>query len=188
MEIKFNEELHEYSVEGTTYPSVTQVLPKINFYCTKAQLEHARQDGIETHSKIKLFLDTRKTYGDPILEAFEDWLLSNESLVGQPVKWEHPMVSSKHKFAGTPDIIFEKALVDVKRSFQGPRRHSLQTAGYNILTREAKILDTKIHLIVYPDKGVYKAVNVYNPMAEGIFLSCVKQWYLKQQINNYING
>jgi hypothetical protein len=67
----FDRERHEYKIAGVRVPSVTEIIPKQDFFCTPEQLERARQEGEDNHSMIKMFWDTRDTGGDPMLEALE---------------------------------------------------------------------------------------------------------------------
>ncbi len=168
------------------YPSVTQVLPKIDFYCTPSQLEAARQDGIVNHELIeKYFNSNGDTFGDPYLEKFDEFYHNNMSW--NVLQCEQRLYSDKHKFSGKPDVIFEKGIVDIKRTFYNAKYHALQLAGYSLLSKENKILSTKKWYVIYFD-GEFKIKNVYNPQAEDIFLSLVRKYYIDAAVENYLKS
>ena len=178
---------HEYKIDGNIIPRVTQLLPKQNFFCTPEQLEAARVEGVENHSMIKLYFDTNDTYDNQILIDLETTLKELNYLTGDIVRNENNLFSEKHRFAGTPDAVFEKAIVDFKRSAGNKKIAALQLAGYYILAKENKLLSkTKTWLILYYDNGKWKYYNVYNDKAENIFLSLVKKHNIEQNLKNYM--
>lgn len=68
--------------------------------------------------------------------------------------------------------------------------HALQTAGYHILVTEKKIIEpTKKHIVLVVDvNGTYDAVNVYNSMAEGVFLSLVQKHKIEKTLEYYLKS
>lgn len=186
--IEFNKENHEYKFDSKIIPSVTQVLPKQKFWCTPEQLEAARQEGIDNHAMLKMHLDTGETYGDMLINMFVDWRNSHQTPLGDLIQYEKILFSQKYKFAGRPDFIFEKAIVDLKRIRPDMKQTALQLAGYSILAKENKISNAKQWIIIWPDNGVMKAKNVYNPQAKDVFKSLVTKWYIKQNLKNYMEG
>ncbi len=184
--LTFDPEKHEYLVDGVKYPSVTQVLPEQKFYCTESHLEAAREDGENTHSLIKMFFDTGDTFGEKILEDLAEKLKELKPITGELVSHDNPMFSAKHFFAGTPDAIFENAIIDFKRSRGDVKRHSLQLAGYHILARENKLIKrTKIWMILYHTGKGWKYIRTHDDTAEEVFLSLVKLWHINESIKNY---
>jgi hypothetical protein len=112
----------------------------------------------------------------------------NKSLVGSIVMYEEPLFSIKHKFAGKPDAVFSKAIIDFKRSPGDTKIHALQLAGYHTLAKENHIAPaTKIWLILWFDGKKFKAKNVYDIRAENIFLQLVKKYYIDQEITSWMN-
>jgi len=184
----FDHETHRYTHEGKIIPSVTQIIPRPEFYCTPEQLENARLDGVENHAMVKLYFDTGDMYGDPYLVAFDKWLQENGSLLGDLLVYEEHLFSPTHFFAGTPDMVFEKAIVDLKRNFNHTKIHSLQLAGYHILSRAHTLKKTKTWIIVWEQNGKFKSRNVYDPRAEEIFLACLQKFKLEQAIESYMKS
>ena len=191
MTLKFDSGQHIYSFDGVVIPSVTQVLPEMQFYCTPERLEETRQEGEESHSMIKMFFDagSQETFGDPMLEDLKKWLDENRSVVGEVVLYEKSLFSGKNRFAGSPDCIFQKAVVDFKRSRGDAKRHALQLAGYHLLSQENKIAPkTKNWLIVYRTKTGFRCMNVYDEEAEKVFLLLVKGYWIDRAVQSYFKN
>jgi hypothetical protein len=182
---------HEYNViiDGRIkrYPSVTQVLPPVDFHCTPEQLEAARVDGSTNHEMIKQYLDTGTTFGDEYLIEFNRFWHKNLSLFGILLQYETPLISESKGFGGTPDIVCSKCIIDVKRNFGNAKYHALQLAGYNTLVTDNKInKSVKKWYIVWRDKnGLFQIKNVFNDQATIIFLSLVRAWYINDAVKNY---
>jgi hypothetical protein len=187
--IEFDKSTHQYTFGGIQIPSVTQIIPKPQFYCTPEQLESARIDGEENHSLIKMFWDTRQTGSEPILEALDTWIGNNTGMIGELVQHETPMFSKKYNYAGKPDAIFEKAVIDFKRNPGNNKIHALQIAAYHALAVENKIIQkNKVHLILWFDGSKFRAKNVYDPCAEWIFISLVKKYYIDKEFGQWMNS
>jgi len=182
---------HEYTViiDGRIkrYPSVTQVLPPIEFYCTPEQLESARVEGSANHEMIKQYFDTGKTFGDDYLIEFDKFWNENRPLFGELIQYETPLISESVGVGGTPDIVCVKSIIDVKRNFYNAKYHALQIAGYNAIVSDNKInKSVKKWYIVWRDKaGKFQIRNVYNDQATAIFLSLVKINHLNTAVKNY---
>jgi hypothetical protein len=187
MMLNFDPEKHEYTIaDGVKVPSVTEVLPEQKFWCTPEQLEAAREEGEDNHSLIKMFFDTGDTFREKILEDLADKLKELKPITGNLVSHDNPMFSARHFYAGTPDAIFENAIVDFKRSRGDYKRHALQLAGYHLLARENKIIKrTKIWLILYYTGKEWKELRAHDERAEDVFLDLVKRWHINESIKNY---
>ena len=183
----FDEGKHEYKKDGIKYPSVTQILPPVDFYCTLQELEAARLKGIEFHTKMEIFLDTGISGNDPDVEAVAEILTENKNNTGKLIDNENYLFSDKHLFAGKPDAIFEKAIIDFKSSISNKKHMALQFAGYHILACENKLIEqTKKWYAIYGKDGKFKIVNVYNNQAIDVFISLVKRYYINQNLDYYL--
>lgn len=181
--------MYRYTIENDRVPGVTDILPKIDFYCTPEQLEAARQDGNDLHSMIKLYCDTNETYGDQIIEKFSDHIKAHQSLFGNLIMWEEVLYSKKHRFAGKPDLLFTESIIDVKRSLLNPRYHALQLAGYELLKIENKIAPkTKKHFILYFLNDSWHHKNVWNDQAENAFLILLSMHRMQRNIDSYFKA
>ena len=94
-------------------------------------------------------------------------------------------------FAGTPDAIFENAIIDWKRQPGNSKIHALQISAQHLLALKDKIIKPcKKWLVVWYDKesGKFKSRNVYNDIAEQIFIGIVKKYYIDLSVENYLKG
>lgn len=109
MSFEFDEEAHEYRVDGVVYPSVTQILSGLGMTKDLSFLSpFYRQRGTAVHACIRLHLEGHEIDwefegADEVLPRFEkavefcsDWQL-------EPIVVEKPMYSALYGYAGTVD-------------------------------------------------------------------------------------
>lgn len=186
---EFDKINHRYTISGIPVPSVTDLLPDRNYYCTPEQFEAARLEGEENHSLIKMFFDTGMAGKNTMLLALAQWLDENKEIIGNLVLYEKPLFSEKRMFAGKPDAVFSKALIDFKRTFGDKKIHALQLGGYHPLSVFNGIIKkTKTWLVLWFDGEKFKARNVYDPAAEDIFLSLVKKHHIEKGVKQWMNS
>ncbi|HPS31607.1 MAG TPA: hypothetical protein PLZ43_15240 [bacterium] len=190
--LSYNDELHEYRFEGRVIPSVTQVLPQKDFFVSAERLEECRREGKQNHADAELFILSGETFGNEYAEGVKRFLQKAPKewgkLIGSEVRlW------SNHKYAGTADLLFENAVVDIKRTFGDKQIHALQLAGYHFAAVESGLINRNTnHYILTIKEGNPKWFNVYHELAEIMFLSLVKRWWtndeaLKAKIDHSVN-
>jgi hypothetical protein len=184
--IEFDPATHTYRVDGKVYPSVTQLLPKQEYYVSDERLAECADEGTAIHKEISDFMKTGESTS-PYTDAMQSFLDEHKEIEGF-VCSEEPMFSVKG-FCGTPDLVFENAIVDVKRTFGNKKIHALQTAGYQQLVFENGISKkTKLHyILVLHDDGTYDVTNVYNDQAATVFESLVQRYKIDRVIEYYMN-
>jgi len=168
--LEYNEETRVHYIDGIKVPSVTSVLPKEDIYVSAEVYESARIDGVDRHIRIERYLDSRDTNFDLMLEKFAEMI--DEIRPGKMLIHEQPLFSRKHMFCGKPDVIFESAIWDIKRSFGKSRRHALQLAAYDILREENGMGTTNEWWIIVWDGRQWKRRNVYTKYQES------RKWFL----------
>ena len=178
-----------YPKEWRPYPSVTEVMPKTDFsHITPQQLEHARIQGTNNHLRVKRYLETGNDRKSPYIKLFNQFIEENTKELGKLIMFETPLFSKKHSFKGTADLVFEKGLVDLKRTFWETKRHGLQLAGYNMLTAENKILKktkNRFILTIHTDENKYKLRNVWVEKADETFLALLQRRKIDEYIDAY---
>jgi hypothetical protein len=180
----YNPDTHEYFIDGVRVPSVTEIIPPPDFsFVSPEHLEQCRVEGEEDHSKIKMYLDTRDTFGDPYLQRFEAFLKEHEEEFGKLIMYETLQFSEAFKFAGRPDIVFEHAILDLKRKPSNTKRHALQLAGYALLVDGSY---PRERYIIWDDGKIFHLRNVYKPVADDIFLQLLDRYYIDQAYKNYM--
>lgn len=188
MNLEFIEDGHVYKLDGKIIPSVNQLLPKPDFQVSEDVLEKARQKGIENHSLIKMYHDTGQTYGEGLLERFHEWM--EKQPYGSLLAYEKPMYAhiDGMYFAGTPDMIFEGAIVDFKSNYSNTNHYALQMAGYNILVHYNFVSIERVERILIRDTGKKIAEkNVSFPEAIPVFVDLLKKYYIDQRVDEYYN-
>lgn len=138
--LTFNEELHEYRINGVVVPSVTQITSSLTDYSRvpPSVLERKRDIGIALHKAVEIYLK-----GDfetaalpdsflPYFAAFANWL---EKERFQPDQSELRVYSEKAMYAGTLDLTGttargRRALIDFKCTAKLMPAAKVQTAGY----------------------------------------------------------
>ena len=193
--LTYNDELHEYRFEGRVIPSVTQVLPQKSFFVSAERLEECRREGKQNHADAELFLLSGETFGSEYAEGVKRFM---QNIPNVPAEWgkfigTEVRLWSKHKYAGTADLLFENAVVDMKRTFGDKQIHALQLAGYHFAAVERGLINRNTnHYILTIKDGNPKWVNVYHELAEIMFLSLVRRWWtndeaLKDKIDHSVN-
>jgi hypothetical protein len=185
--IVFDEASHTYRVDGKIVPSVTQLLPKSDFFVSDERLAECAAEGTEHHKEVEEFFRTGISTS-PYTDAVQRFVEEQKDKTGGLVACEMPLASVKG-FAGCPDMIFERAIVDLKRTCGNKKIHAMQTAGYNLLAVENGLIhSTKLHyILVIRDDGGYDLTNVYNPMAENVFLGQLTKYKIEKSLEYYLN-
>lgn len=186
---RFDPKEHKYYINDIEVPGHTSLLPDQDFFESKARLEELRQEGQENHALIKMFWDTGETFDDPMLIALEEWYNENKGILGDLLFYEKPLFSEKYMFAGKPDTIFSKAIVEFKRSFINKYYHALQIALQLILSKEMKVSgDVKRWIVAWYDGSKFQSRNVYNPYAKDIAIGLIKRYHIDQATEKYLKG
>lgn len=169
-------------------PSVTEIIPKPEFWCTPEQLEAARENGVEKHSLIKMYYDLGDTCDNQYLDDYNTMIKENRGQFGDFLVSEHSMYSKKYDFTGRPDVVYSDAIIDIKRNKGIEKIHSLQLAGYSILAKESGLGNIKKWFIAWHTGSKFKIQNVYDPQAIDIFIALRKKYDLDKAIENYMKG
>jgi hypothetical protein len=189
----FNDERHEYTVDGKVIPSVTQILQDVGLIDLSAipadRLEAAREFGIAVHSACELSdkgeLD-ESTLDDNLVPYLEAWNKFKKDTHIFLLECERPFFSSTYGFAGTPDrigMISLPTIIDIKSTAGLNPITELQTAGYGILYEENKIGQrsyNRMGVLLKPD-GTYKVHKYRNESDKNSFLSCLAVYNLKRR-------
>lgn len=189
--VSFFPESHTYYADGKLVPSVTNLINTFakqhDRFVSDERYEECAEEGRANHAAVEDMLSTGKSscgYTDAVQRFIEE----QESLLGELVMYETPL-GSKRGFAGTPDMVFEHAIVDLKRSFGDKKIHALQLAGYHALVVENGIIihPTNQHYILVADEdGTYSFTQVYHPLAEQTFLSLVARHKIEMSLAHYL--
>lgn len=137
--LEYNDERHEYRLDGVIIPSVTQVLSAaglIDFdYVSREALEIATERGNIVHRIIELYelgtLDESSI--DPALRGYFDGYLSVKAaglLPARPDAIEEMVHSPLHRYAGRLDQRFGADWINDIKTGSQYKAHGLQLSGY----------------------------------------------------------
>lgn len=204
IQVEFDAKNHSYMIDGKELPSVTQIIPKPDYSMIPLEvLENARNEGIQDHFRIQVFnqnlmQNPRYKYNGnnkAIIEysRLADILMSKGYrilLCEEPLgcKSKTPRMS----FCGTPDIVFykdEKFIVgDLKRTISSEKILALQLCGYEFLIE--KNFGLKGEIKEHFGFTLKEGLVVRKPcdrLARSYFLDCVQKFYIKKEINQWMN-
>lgn len=182
MTIHLDPSTHVYTVDGSIYPSVTQILQDQGFIDATWFTEYARERGKLVH-RITHWHDTGELDPgsvDPALEGYlEGWRRFIRESGFDPQIIERPLASHTYRFAGTPDRIGvlngELAILDIK-SGAVQAWTGLQLAGYEVLYGQR----TARAGVQLTEDGKYKLISFTDRSDRAIFLAALSCWWWKE--------
>ncbi len=189
-EFYFDEETHQYYYNGELIPSVTRLIANEEEfrYVQKEKIKEGtnRHKAIENYLKYNQIDEKYEEY----IEKFSETLVVLTELFGKLLYVETP-IYAEHKgvlFAGTPDIVLEDAIVDLKSSLSHQKYYALQLQGYGILVKNNYKIRSKNHIILAEVGGVFRYKNIYNEDAKEVFEYCLKKYDCEKHIKLYYKG
>jgi hypothetical protein len=210
MALLFNKEAHEYALDGTVVPSVTQVLRDAGLIRLDGIppfiLEAARRRGSAVHELVHFFnegdLDW-SSVADPYRPYLDGWIRYVEEKRLRIVLCEYRIAHPVYRVAGTFDVlgsivdervgVDEGVLIDVKTGDPEDVAADLQTAAYQALANEHAKTDERlrdalgrfkrIHRIAVrlTKAGTFKAHPFDDPRDLSQFLVLAQAWHIRAQ-------
>ena len=138
-ELLFNEELHQYSVDGRIIPSVTTIISAVGLYefdfVSSETLAVAAERGRAVHSMIEYYEqgDLDESTIDPELQGYFDAYLAlkrDGHLPDHPKRIEYRTWSEKYDYAGCIDQEFEGDWLNDHKTGSPSPVHGLQLSAY----------------------------------------------------------
>jgi hypothetical protein len=137
-ELLFDEELHQYTVEGRIIPSVTQIISAVGLYefdfVSDETLAVAAERGRKVHQMIEYYEqdDLDETTIDPELKGYFTSYLSMKLSIGMPKpdRIEQRAWSEKYGYAGTLDQMFGDSWINDHKTGLPSPVHGLQLSAY----------------------------------------------------------
>jgi hypothetical protein len=186
MNIKFNKDNHEYSVDGVVYPSVTQVINNLGLIDTQwFKPEHAAR-GSHIHLACQyldegcLDYDSLDEEYKPYIDAYKRFLNDcKPEWVGIEQKIFHPI----YKYCGTYDrsgmMFGNNITLDIKTGIYH-HTHALQLAGYEQTITDDK--SSKRYSLYLSRDTTYKLIQHKERMDYKIFNNaCSVYWWAKNK-------
>lgn len=165
MTLTYNDERHEYKLDGTIIPSTTQVLASEGFIDTTFMNESGRERGSMVHLANKYLLEDRLDEDtiDPRIVPYVDGTKRFIADMGyKPKIIEKPMSHPLYRYGLTPDTIGtvrqfgdELVLIDWKTGAPHPAT-VIQMASYVEGLRANGIEVKHVYIIYLKADGTYK--------------------------------
>lgn len=192
MTLAFQEDNHEYKLDGNIIPSVTQIIQGaglINLdFIPKDLLEEKADLGKKVHKATELYdvdnlqiddlHETLRNYLDQWIKFRRDYNFTPELI---EVEYFHPL----YRFAGRIDRVGEignkLSIIDIKTGTK-QKTHAIQTAGYKILYNydRKKTEQAKQRMIIYLSSDKYEVEINEVPTDENVFLAALTIYNYKR--------
>ncbi len=171
MTLEFNDQTHQYRLDGRLLPSITQVLHATGILSMEGipadKLEFARMRGVALHCALDLrhrgTLDpeTVSSFLEGYLWAYDDFVKATNF---KPILFEQPLAHARLGFAGTPDaagtVCDVPAVVEFKAVHTLRPGYAIQTAAQKLLIRETGTYDPiKRYALQLHRNGTYTLVE-----------------------------
>lgn len=177
MQIEFDYEKHQYYVDGTPVPSVTQLVAPLGAdYDEDDYAEITMEAAAERGTCIHAYIAHRLGGGMPdefeVPEEYRPWIAAAELFLSEhdvlPLLVEEPMATPY--FAGTPDLIAEfdghLAILDWKCVSQlAKSKVGAQLNGYNDLCIHNGLWVDSLYAVQFLSTGEYRLYPVQMDMA-----------------------
>lgn len=183
----FNAETHQYFLNGSPLPSVTQILSDLGFIDKNFFTEYGRTRGKFVHLACELDdkgeLD-EESLSSPLLPYLKAWRSFKRDTGIKIESIEKEVASELYKFAGKLDRIGimngSCCVLDIKSGSVSPWT-ALQLAAYEIAVNKR----LKRFAVQLTETGKYKLHTYSDPQDRQIFISAVACW---NWINNQKKG
>lgn len=136
MTLTFDEAKHEYRFNGRLLLSTTQILQLAGIIDPTKYAPGAAQNGSEGHAACEMYDLMGEWPSDGKMRGYVTaWAAFQQHKGLKPGCWiaiEQPQCSEKFGFAGTPDRLGERLIVDIKCGVK-ERWHRIQSAAYALM-------------------------------------------------------
>ncbi len=195
---RFDEQTHTYTSEnGQVLPSVSKIVEtgKHFDFIPKDRQQEIMKRGSMLHQNIEYFVTTGDTAGDAQLEMFAQVYDEVQKMFGKYVASETPLAAAYlgMQFAGKPDIVLERAVVEIKSSLGSAERvYGMQLAAYGMLCLANNVCKPVGYVICYRNNGkwAYKVLpKCYGGVTlQDAFIAALNKYYNNKVLEQYLNN
>jgi len=187
MELTFDENKHQYKVDGVLIPSVTQIIKEAGLidlsFVDEDLLEYKSDIGTKVHLTTELYdlseLD-EKSLHHTLAGYLKSWVKFREDYQFVPTQIELMLYHRVYNYAGKIDRIGTLSgkticQLDIKTGITH-HSHALQSAGYTELFNYDKLPKNQIkkRLTVYlKDDGTYKVAEHKKTLDRTVFIAAL---------------
>ena len=192
MNVSFDEERHQYTVDGVSVPSVTQLVAPLGMDYDEPDdllegvLDAAADRGSALHAYIAFRLSGGSGEDFELPDSYQQYVEGIELFLAEheiiPILVEEPLPGSG--YAGTPDLVCEfdgvPTIVDYKFvSSVAKTKVGAQLAGYMDLCEQNGLFPEKLYAVQFLKTGDYRLYPVGLESGREAFELCRKLHALK---------
>jgi hypothetical protein len=191
IDLKFDEEKHEYALDGLIVPSVTQILKAEGYHNPFIEDDYAAQWGTMAHKIVELYLTGRLISYDPVFERWMEGIRQFRTKHLPKGDYERRVYWSfgPMQYAGTADFIgmigSREYVLDWKFWSQKTDELvsvcGLQTAAYEQATRNGR---ERRRGVVWFKEGGFELIPLTDPTDLPMWRSILNGFYWK---NTHLN-
>lgn len=186
-------ENHRYMLNGREIPSVSQILkPVDDKYYSKIDsevLEAAGHNGTAVHVMAQLEfaneLDENNLDAGLVdyLHALRKWKEDDQN--STPINIEQSLFHKRLEYAGTPDLVYEDMIVDIKTRQVKHDRDAMQLIAYAKMLESQKIglKNKRLYVLYLKKNGSYIFQRIQDQNSWGMFRTLLDYYYIQKKIN-----
>ena len=184
-ELTFDEKAHEYRMGERSLPSVTAILKDAGLIDTRFFNDYAMTRGTFVHQACEM-LDLGTLDEDTLDPALFGYVGAYKKFRAEcPMVWteiEHMRADSVLGYAGTPDRVGDRTVLDIKTGQKQPW-HGFQLAAYTMLALNAPLNTLTKRLGLYlKDDGTYKLERYQDRADFDVFKAALIIYNAKRRI------
>lgn len=183
----YDDELHEYRIDGVVVPSVTTILQAAGLYDDTWFTESARARGKYIHTAVLYYLQD-DLVEDSIPEEYRGYIAAFKSFMADTgfqadiQNCEKPVYMAIYGYAGTPDLVGYMndcfTLIDIKTGAETPTT-GIQLAAYEQLIGSPIV--SKRHGLYLKDTGKYKLIQYTDRNDLKLFNASLSLYHWRQK-------
>jgi len=193
MNLVYDEQTRNHTLDGLPIPSVSQIIAACGFtdslkLIPKDIMDRAIAFGNAGHKMVEYDVQNNLDVAalpEAMKPYYFQWQLWREKYKPEIIATERPMASPKYRFCGRPDLIVkiagELAIPDLKFTTATYAYQQLQTAGYELLANENGFKGRIRRMIVRIAADKYEVVEHKDKNDRAYFLNCLSVWNFKNK-------
>ena len=180
----FEPESHTYWLGERRLPSVSEIIEPLDCYrnVPADALQRAQAFGTALHSTIESWLNYNQLLDEALvkpLEGFIKWFESALDFGNQKLIVEKPTYHPKLFYGGTPDLVFEEAIIDIKSRPYNKILDPIQLAAYAKLYPDFP--PKKLYVLEIDQDGKTTLTNAEDKQAWGMFRKLLNFYNVKTE-------
>lgn len=191
---RFEPEGHKYYLGDEELPSFSSIAAPLDDFSQihPATLKRRAEEGSNIHLTIKLWLDKnldeeKLSEGNKIAIELMSQFFDSARPWGALVEWEKPVYHKTLKYATTPDLVFEEAIVDIKTRPYNKHKDPVQLIAQSKCFPDFPPKSLWI-LALDIENGKYALQRAEDKQAWGVFRKLLEKRKLDMEIESLLKN